>query len=78
MLVKFFCIWESKDINPSCPNPVQKEKILFSHFFAVPQKVFIKPSAATQRNVKIKFWLNCYNLLKCGGQEGLTDLFAKQ
>ena len=51
-----FFIHDSLVFNPSRPNPGRREKIkfLFSHFFVVPQKAFIKPSDAPQRSEKTK------------------------
>ena len=50
-------------LNSSCPVHFRKLysnknwlKLLFSHFFAVPQKVLIKLFEAPQRSVKIKNW----------------------
>ena len=43
------------------PIPDEEVKFLFSHFFIVPQKgfirVFIKPFEAQQKSVKWKFYL---------------------
>ena len=65
----------ARDVNPSRPDTGRREKsklkVIFSHFFVVPQKVlredFTKPFEAPQRSVKIKIYVKFYfnNFLKC-------------
>ena len=67
-------IFHITGFNPSRPDLGQREKInlkfLFSHFFVVPQKIFMKalkaftkPFEAPQRSAKIKISVNfCFNI----------------